>query len=96
MRRAGGIWSKIISLDNLLSAAKKAAKGKRRVASVAAFLARIPHEGVRTLETFSSMLRPSLLLPKLRNLASEYKPPPNPHFVSAGGSGFLSSAYYSF
>ena len=44
MRRIGGVWGEIVSFENLMRAARHAARGKRRVASVARFLDRVELE----------------------------------------------------
>ena len=40
MRRVGGLWHAVVSFDNLLRAARRAARGKRRTAVVARFMDR--------------------------------------------------------
>lgn len=47
MKRAGGLWPRVTSFDNLQRAANMAARGKRRVASVARFLERLEPESLR-------------------------------------------------
>ena len=39
MRRAGGLWPTIVAFENLRTSALRAARGKRRVAGAASFLA---------------------------------------------------------
>ncbi|MEM7311052.1 MAG: reverse transcriptase/maturase family protein [Planctomycetota bacterium] len=39
MRRASGLWPRIVAFDNLCASARRAARGKRRVAGAARFLA---------------------------------------------------------
>jgi hypothetical protein len=38
MRRAGGLWERVVALPNLLAAARRAARGKREQAGVARFI----------------------------------------------------------
>ncbi|MCP3920023.1 MAG: RNA-dependent DNA polymerase [bacterium] len=44
MRRTGGLWDEVASFENLRRAAQRAARGKRRVAGVARFLADLEPE----------------------------------------------------
>ncbi len=44
MRRAGGLWYRVIAFDNLLEAARRAARGKRARPAVAHFLSRLEPE----------------------------------------------------
>ena len=46
MKRAGSIWPRIVSFQNLCRAARRAGLGKRRVASVATFLADLEPEAL--------------------------------------------------
>ncbi len=47
MRRAGGLWDRVVSFGNIRRAALRAARGKRHVASVARFLADLEPEALR-------------------------------------------------
>lgn len=44
MRRAGGLWPRVVAFENLRRAALRAARGKRRVAGVARFLRELEPE----------------------------------------------------
>ena len=46
MRRAGGLWPRVVAFQNLCRAARRAARGKRRVAGAARFLADLEPEAL--------------------------------------------------